>query len=128
METYKMTTQELSRFQWVEMAVFDSSGLTGTYQALNGASQYLIYTGSGFPDSIKSLKIYNGSNVGITISFDGVTRQDFWPAGATIILDVQANHANNSAYGSGTLNGAQGQVIYGTGSAGVGNVYISAYR
>ena len=123
-----MTTQELSRMQWVEMAVFNSAGLTGSYQALNGASQYAIYTGSGFPDSIKSLKIYNGSNVGITVSFDGVTRNDYWPPGATIILDVQANHANNSAYGSGTLNGAMGQIIYGLGSAGTGSIYISAYR
>lgn len=123
-----MTTQELSRFQWVEMAVFDSSTLTNSYQAMNGASQYLIFTGSGFPDSIKSLKIYNGSNVGITVSFDGVVRHDYWPAGASIILDIQTNHANNSAYGSGTLNGAQGQIIYGKGTAGTGSVYISAYR
>lgn len=123
-----MTTQSLSRMQWVEMAVFDSSSLTSSYQMLNGTSQYTIYTGSGFPDSVKSLKIYNASNVGITVSFDGVTRNDYWPAGATIILDIQANHADNSAYASGTLNGAQGQVIYGLGSAGTGNVYISAYR
>lgn len=123
-----MTTQELSRFQWVEMAVFDSATLTGSYQAMNGPSQYVIYTGTGFPDSIKSLKIYNGSTSGITVSFDGVTRHDYWPSGATIILDVQANHADNSAYGSGTLNGAMGQVIYGLGTEGTGNVYISAYR
>lgn len=110
------------------MAVFDSSTLTNSYQAMNGASQYLIFTGSGFPDSIKSLKIYNGSNVGITVSFDGVVRHDYWPAGASIILDIQTNHANNSAYGSGTLNGAQGQIIYGKGTAGTGSVYISAYR
>lgn len=123
-----MTTQELSRLSWVEMAVFNSATLTGSYQAMNGASQYAIYTGTGFPDSVKSIKIYNGSNVGITVSFDGVTRNDYWPPGTTLILDVQANHADNSAYGSGTLNGAAGQVIYGTGSAGIGNVYISAYR
>ena len=123
-----MTTQELSRFKWVEMAVFNSAGLTGSYQPLNGPAQYAIFTGLGFEDSVKSIKIYNGSTVGVTISFDGVTRNDFWPAGATIILDVQANHADNSAYGSGTLNGAQGQVIYGLGTAGVGSIYISAYR
>ncbi len=123
-----MTTQELSRMQWVEMAVFNTAALSGTYQALNGSAQYTIYTGSGFPDSIKSLKIYNASTVGVTVSFDGVTRNDFWPAGATIILDIQANHADNSAYAAGTLNGAMGQIIYGLGSAGVGNLYISAYR
>jgi len=75
------------------------------------------------------LKIYNASNVGITISYDnGVTDHDFIAPVSTFILDIQANHADNSAYGSGTLNGRTGQIIMGKGSAGTGNLYISAYR
>jgi hypothetical protein len=45
----------------------------------------------------------------------------------TLIIDCQANHADNSAYGSGTLNGAQRQILYGKGTAGTGSVYIMGY-
>ena len=123
-----MASPDLSRMQVVEMAVYNTAGLTASYAGMNLAASYLIYTGDGFPDSIKILKYYNGSNVGITISYDGVTRQDYLPPGATQITDLQSNHADNSAYGSGTLNGAQGQIVYGKGSAGTGSLYIVGYR
>lgn len=110
------------------MAVFNSASLTGSFAPLNGSSSYLIFTGNGFQDDIKILKVYNGSTVGVTVSYDGVTRHDFWPAGATIIIDLQTNHADNSAYAAGTLNGRKGQIIFGSGSAGAGNIYISGYR
>ena len=102
------------------MKTFDTSGLAAGYATLNG---------SGFSDDVKVLKIYNGSTVAVTVSYDsGVTDQDYFPVGATQILDIQANHANNSAYGSGTLNGRAGQVIMGKGSAGTGSIYIIGYR
>jgi len=102
------------------MAIFDTSSLTGTYQALNG---------SGFGDNIKMLKIYNASDTGITISYDGgTTPHDFIPALSTFILDLQANHGTFASTGAGTLNGKSGQVIQGKGSAGTGNLYISGYR
>lgn len=119
---------DLSRLQMVEMAVFDSSTLTVTYQGMNLAANYLIYTGNGLPLDVKMIQIYNGSTMGVTVSLDGVTRNAYWPAGATLILDCQTNHANNSAYGSGTLNGAKGQILYGQGTAGTGNIYIMGYR
>ena len=80
------------RLSAIEMAVFNSSGLTGTLSALNGSGSYTIYTGDGFQDAIKVLKIYNASNVGLTLSFDGVTPNDFIPAGSHMILDIQTNH------------------------------------
>lgn len=110
---------DLSSFQCIPMATFASASVTGSYQSLNG---------SGFGDDIKILKVYNGSTLGITISYDGVTDHDFWPAGATLIIDLQTNHSDNSAYGAGTLNGRKGQIIYGKGTAGTGSLYISGYR
>lgn len=112
--------QDVSFFTAITMAVFDTSTLSGTYQSMNG---------TGFSNDIKVMKIYNGSNVGITVSYDnGGTDQDFFPAGATQILDLQTNHADNSSYSSGILNGRKGQLVMGKGSAGVGNFYIIGYR
>ena len=110
---------DLSSFQCIPRAVFNTASLTGSYQALNG---------TGFGDDIKILKIYNAGTLGIDISYDGTTDHDYFPAGATQIIDLQANHADNSAYSSGTLNGRKGQVIYGKGKAGTGNLYIIGYR
>lgn len=119
---------DLSSFQCIEMAVFNTATLTGTFEPLNGPSSYLIFTGLGFENDIKILKIYNGGTNGIIISYNGITRHDYWPSGSTIIIDLQTNHQDESAYGSGTLNGRKGQVIFGSGTAGTGNVYISGYR
>jgi hypothetical protein len=110
---------DLSSFQFIPRAVFNTATITGTYQALNG---------TGFGDDIKILKIYNAGTQGIDISYDGVTDHDFYPSGATIIIDLQTNHADNSAYGAGTLYGRKGQVIFGKGTAGTGNLYIIGIR
>lgn len=119
---------DYSSFECIELAVYDTAGLTGTFAPLNDSSSYLIYTGDGFEDDIKILKMYNGSDVGVTLSYNSVKRHDYLPVGATVIIDLQTNHADNSAYGSGTLGGRKGQIIWGSGSAGTGNLYISGYR
>jgi|SRR6185437_11365210 hypothetical protein len=95
---------DLSSFQAIIKAEFNLGTLTGTFQPLNT---------TGFSDDIKILKIFNGSMVGVEISYDGINPHDFWPSGATIIIDFQANHSDNSAYGAGTLNGRKNQVIWG---------------
>lgn len=110
---------DLSSFQCIPRAVFNTASLNGSYAALNS---------TGFGDDIKILKIYNGGSLGIDISYDSVTDHDYFPAGATLIIDLQTNHADNSAYGAGTLNGRKGQIIYGKGTAGTGNLYIIGYR
>lgn len=123
-----MTTTDLSSFRCIEMAVFDTATLTGTFAILNGPTSYVVFTGTGFEDDIKLLKFYNDGTTGIILSYDGVKRHDYLPSKGTLILDIQANHADNSAYSSGTLYGRKGQIVYGTGTAGVGNLYISGYR
>jgi len=108
----------LDSFQAIPCVSFDLSGLTGSYQSLNG---------SGFSDTIKIMKIYNGSAVGVDISYDGVTKHDFWPAGATLIIDFQTNHSN-IACAPGTLNGRKGQIIYGKTSSTSTDLQIAGYR
>ncbi len=110
---------EGSWLEVVPMAVFNTAGLAGTYASLNG---------TGFTKPVKILKIYNASTVGVTVSYDGgVTDGDFFPAGATQILDCQTNHADNSSYSSGELNLRTGQILMGKGSVGVGNFYVIGY-
>jgi hypothetical protein len=110
---------DLSSFQCITAASFDLTTLTGSFQAMNG---------TGFSDDIKMLKIFNGSAVGVDISYDGVNKHDFWPSGATIIIDFQANHADNASNGSGTLNGRKGQIIYGRTSSTSTQLQIAGYR
>lgn len=119
---------DLASFQCIEMAVFNTAALTGTFQVINGAGSYVIFTGTGFQYDIKILKIYNDGTNGVTFSYDGVTQNDYLPSKGTMIIDLQANHRDFSSYGAGTLNGRQGQLVFATGTAGVGNVYISGYR
>lgn len=97
--------EELSRVQCVLKAQFDPTTLTGSYQPLNG---------SGFSDTAKILKIYNPSTtVSIDISLNGVDDHDFIPPLATLIVDFQTNHYDSASYGTGTLNVAKGQILWG---------------
>lgn len=114
-----VVSEENSWFEAIDRAVFDTSTLTGSYQVMNG---------SGFSDDIKELKIFNGSDTGVDVSYDGSTDHDFYPAGSTFILDIQANHATRATHGSGTKYGRKGQKIWGKGTAGTGNLYIIGYR
>lgn len=114
-----MSNAELDSFQAITAASFNLATLTGSFQSLNG---------TGFSDNIKMLKVYNGSAVGVDISYDGVTKHDFWPAGATIIFDFQTNHQDAPPYGSGTLYGRAGQIIWGRTSSTSTQLQIAGYR
>ena len=119
----------LDYFTCIEMAVFDMTTLTGSFQPLNTSTQQPVVGSEGFQDAIKVLKIYNDGDTGITLSYNGIVPNDYLPAKGTMIIDVQANHADNSAYGAGTLNGRKGQFVYGKGTASsAGNLYISGYK
>ena len=121
---------ELNSFECIEMSIFDASSLTGTYQVMNGAAQQSGTSSIGFQKDIKILKVYNDGSTGVTISYDGVINNDYLPSKGTMIIDLQSNHADNSAYGSGTKYGRKGQLVWGKGtasSAGL-NIYISGYR
>ena len=100
------------------MAVYDTSGLTGTLATMNS---------TGLPEACLILKFYNASDVGITISLDGATDQDFIPAGGTFILDLQTN-SDGFGSGRGHWSARKGQIFYGSGSAGTGNLYIIGYH
>lgn len=110
---------EPSYFECIPTATFDLTTLTGSFASMNG---------SGFAEDIKMLKVYNGSGVGVDISYDGVTKHDFWPSGATIIFDFQANHTTNSSYKSGVKYGRKGQIIYGRTSSDPTFLQIAGYR
>lgn len=120
---------ELNSFQCIEMAVFDATTLSGTYQTMNGSAQQTDTSSVGFEYDIKILKMYNDGTTGVTISYDGTIKNDYLPSKGTLIIDLQANHKDNSGYSSGTLNGRKGQLVYGKGTASAsGNIYISGYR
>lgn len=110
---------EFEYFRCIPLTTVDTSTLGASYTALNG---------SGFEDDIKILKIISLATQGITISYDGVEDHDFYPAGASFLLDLQTNHSNNSAYSSGTYRGRKGQIIYGKGAGNTGNLYIIGYK
>ncbi len=111
---------DLMSVQCVTKAAFNPASLTGSYQALNG---------SGFSDSVKIWKLYNGSTtVSIDISLDGVTDHDFIPPLGTLIVDFQAGHADSASYGTGTLNLRKGQIIYGKTAESPAYLQIIGYR
>ena len=106
--------EETSRVQCVLKAQFNPASLTGSYQPLNGAGTQSDVSQVGFSDTAKILKIYNPSTtVSIDISLNGVDGHDFIPPLGTLIVDFQTNHYDGPIYGTGTLNVAQGQIIWG---------------
>jgi len=95
-------SEELSRVQCVLKSEFNPASLTGSYQPLNG---------TGFSDTAKILKIYNPS-----------------PPLGTLIVDFQTNHYDGPIYGTGTLNIAKGQVLWGKTAANPTFLQIIGYR
>lgn len=98
-----MSNPEQEWFQAITAAQFNPANLTGSFQPVFA---------SGFPDNIKVLHIFNGSSVTMDVSYDGTNLNAMWPPGATLIVDLQANHSCNPPYGSGTLNGLSGQNVW----------------
>lgn len=114
-----MSTQEQEWFQAIQASQFNPASLTGTFQPIFA---------SGFPDNIKIMEVYNGSAVAMDYSFDGTTLHGVWPAGATLIIDLQTNHSDNPPYGSGTLNGRAGQNVWVRTSVNPTYLTIGGYR
>lgn len=112
--------EETSRVQCVLKAAFNPASLNGSYQALNG---------TGFSDTVKILKIYNPSTtVSIDISLDGVNDHDFICPLGTLIVDFQTNHYDGPIYGTGTLNVAAGQILWGKTAESPTYLQIVGYR
>lgn len=98
-------SDELDSVQFITKAVFNPASLTGTYQPLNG---------TGFSDDVKIFEMFNGSTTAsIDISYDGVNDHDFIGPNQAKIRDFQANHRDTASFGSGTLYGRKGQIIWG---------------
>ncbi len=124
-----MATDELSRVQCVLKAQFNPASLSGSYQVINGAASQSNVSAVGFSDTAKILKIWNPSTtVSIDISLDGVNDHDFIPPLGTLIIDFQTNHYDGGSYGTGTLNVAQGQLIWGKTAEQPTFVQIIGYR
>ena len=103
-ETVKLiSSPQQDFFQAIPASQFDPATLSGTFQP--------VFT-NGFPDNIKILEIYNGGAVAMDVSYNGTDLNAVWPAGATLIVDLQTNHDCNPPYGSGTLNGRAGQNVW----------------
>lgn len=116
-----MTGTELSSVQCVLKTEFNPGSLTGSYQVLNGST--------GFSDSVKILKLFNGSTtVSIDISLDGINAHDFIPPQGTLIVDFQSNHSAETTYGSGTLYIRSGQLIWGKTASNPTYLQIIGYR
>ena len=111
---------DLMSVQCVTKASFNPASLTGSYAPMNG---------TGFSDSVKIWKLYNGSpTVSIDISLDGVNDHDFIPPLGTLIVDFQTNHADSASFGTGTLALRRGQILWGKTAANSAYLQIVGYR
>jgi hypothetical protein len=93
------------------LSSLDSSTLTGTFQIL----------GSPLAFPARIVKITNTSNVGATISVDGVTSIDFVPATSFVLYDCGTNRGN----GAPSMDIQEGTQFYAKGSAGTGLIYLT---
>jgi len=85
---------------------------------------YQLFNATGLPKGICILRIYNNSDVDITISYDGVTDNDIVPTGTVLQINSQANAQpnNNVALFPG------GTSVYLKGTAdSTGTAYLAAY-
>jgi hypothetical protein len=98
-----MSSPEFNWFQAIPASQFDPGTLSSSFQPIFPA---------GFPDNIKIMHLFNGGAVAVDVSFDGVNLAFVWAAGSKMIVDLQANHKDNSESGAGTLYGNKGQNVW----------------
>lgn len=98
----------------IPLMTFASSSLSGTYQAFSPAT---------LPNEIFCLVITNGSSTAVTISYDGVTDNEYLLSAGTKVI----NFATNASPQNYTCLMAKGTGIFVKGTAGTGTVAISGY-
>jgi len=103
-----------NKIKALTLASFDSSGLSGTYQAINSG---------GLANPCVILRIINDSNQDVTVSYDGSTNNDYVRSGESLILNGQSNSLPNSF----VANFAKGTVVYVKGTSGTGSIYLAGY-
>lgn len=99
----------------IPLTTFNAAGLNAGYQAINGPN--------GLDHSCIILRINNASNTAITISYDGLTNQEYLAANQVLQIDAETNalpKTNNCSFKKGTI-------IYVKGVAGVGTIALSGY-
>jgi len=97
------------------MATFAGTSLTTAYQAINAG---------GFAKSIILIRLINDTNKDLTISYDGITANDFVVAEKTFELYLQTNLTLNS----GIAQMKKGTVVYiKSDAAGTGTAYLTGY-
>jgi hypothetical protein len=98
----------------IALTTFDVAGLVANFQAINP---------NGIEHPCIILRINNPSNVGVIISFDGVTDHEFLSTTQDIVINAQTNalpKTNNCSFKKGTI-------VYVRGVAGIGAVTLSGY-
>jgi len=103
-----------NKIKALELASFNTTGLSGTYQVINS---------DGLQHPCVILRIVNDSNQDVTVSFDGSTDNDFVPTGTSLVLNGQSNALPNSF----VANFSQGTKVYVKGSTGTGSIYLAGY-
>lgn len=98
----------------VSLATFDSAVLDDSYEAINVG---------GLPEACFLVRITNATDVGLTISLDGVHDHEYIAAAAVIDLPVQTNSQPNNK----TALWQKGQIFYVNGTDATGNIYLSGY-
>jgi hypothetical protein len=95
--------QDFTYFHAIPAGQFDPSSLTADWQPVFAV---------GFSESIKILTMFNGADVAMDVSYDGIELHAVLPSEGTLIVDLQTNHSNNSQSGAGTLTGREGQNVW----------------
>ncbi len=98
----------------IALTSIDSATLSGSYQVVNS---------SGLSNACSIVRLVNASNVGVTVSYDGSTDNDYLRANSDIQLSFQANSQPSSAI----ANLSKNTHVYVKGSAGTGLIYLSGY-
>lgn len=99
--------------QPLPLLAIDSSTITGTYQLLNAA---------GFTVAVKKLRLVNGSDKTVIVSYDGIT--DHAAVIPNWIIDPEVYADSTNGYDQIWKKGTK---IYVKGTAGTGFFYVESY-
>ncbi len=98
----------------VTLTTIASSALTSSYQPINT---------NGLPEACFMIRINSSSSTLITLSYDGINDHEVVLPNQSVNLDFQSN----SQPTAGFALMAKGTRVFVKGTAGTGNIYLSAY-
>jgi len=100
--------------QAIDLVSIDAATFTGNLQ---------IFNTNGLDEACTIIRIINDCDEDVTISYDGTTEHDYVRSGDTLQLDFQ----QNSLPGGRVSMMKQGTVLWISGAAGTGFVYLAGY-